>query len=242
MSDPHETGARFGELLDLCRTLRSPGGCPWDRAQSVRTLGRYLVEESFEALHAARGEKAKEALATELGDLAFVLALTMVAAESEGIATPESMLRGAIEKIRGRHPHVFDAPAQLTEREAALEWEARKEREAGAEASPGHLGAPDPAQPALYQAREMQERAAAVGFDWPEAAPVLEKLREEMAELEDAIASPERREEEFGDLLFAAVNLARFLDVDPEASLRAANEKFRARFNQMSELVERAGS
>lgn len=243
MSDPRETAeARFGELLDLCRSLRSPDGCPWDRAQSVRTLGRYLVEEAFEALHASRGENPKEDLPAELGDLAFVLALTMVVAESEGIATPESMMRGAVEKIRRRHPHVFDTKAELTEREAALEWEERKERESGTRSPASRLRAPDPAQPSLHQARELQERAAAVGFDWPNAAPVLDKLHEELAELEEAIESPERRAEEFGDLLFAAVNLARFLDVDPEASLRKANEKFRTRFNRMVDLVEHVGS
>lgn len=243
MSDSRETAkARFDELLALCRTLRSPDGCPWDRAQSVRTLGRYLVEEAFEALHASRGENPKEDLPAELGDLAFVLALTMVVAESEGIATPESMMRGAVEKIRRRHPHVFDTKAELTEREAALEWEDRKERESGTRSPAGRLRAPDPAQPSLHQARELQERAAAVGFDWPNAAPVLDKLHEELAELEEAIESPERRAEEFGDLLFAAVNLARFLDVDPEASLRKANEKFRTRFNRMVDLVEHAGS
>ena len=243
MFDRDETEeARFGELLELCRTLRSPRGCPWDRAQSVHTLGRYLVEEAFEALHASRSERPKETLPIELGDLAFVLALTMIAAESEGIGTPESMLRGAVENIRTRHPHVFDAPAELTQRQAALEWEARKERESGTRLRAGHLSEPDPAQPALNQARELQERAAAVGFDWPEMAPVLEKLREELAELEEAIESPRRRAEEFGDLLFAAVNLARFLDVDPEASLRAANAKFRTRFNEMVDLVERGGS
>lgn len=237
MPDPSETNeSRFSDLLELCRMLRAPQGCPWDRAQSVRTLGRYLVEESFEALHAARSSD-PDRTATELGDLAFVLALTMVTAESEGIATPSSILDGAIEKIRRRHPHVFDDPVELTERELSLQWEAGKQRESGGDPATGHLAAADPAQPGLNQARELQERAAEVGFDWREVTPVLDKLREELAELVEVIESPERRSEELGDLLFSTVNLARFLDVDPEAAMRAANEKFRKRFNRMLDLM-----
>lgn len=243
MSDPCEpAAARFGELLELCRTLRGPRGCPWDRAQTVRTLGRYLVEESFEALHAADGPD-PDLVASELGDLAFVTALTMITAGSEGIAAPESILSGSIAKIRARHPHVFDdaSASDLTEQELSLQWEARKEIESGADSPRGHLAPPDPAQPALNQARELQERAAGWGFDWPEAAPVIEKLREEMDELEEVIDSRERRSEELGDLLFSAVNLARFLDVDPEAALRSANAKFRRRFNRMVDLMRSEG-
>ncbi|MCA9728166.1 MAG: nucleoside triphosphate pyrophosphohydrolase [Candidatus Eisenbacteria bacterium] len=241
MSDPpSDPDLGFESMLALCRTLRGPEGCPWDRAQTVRSLARYLVEESFEALQAAETAPGEQ-VEVELGDLAFVLALTLITAESEGGTAPAAVLARAIGKIRRRHPHVFaDAEPQTTADLWRL-WEANKQEETGASATIGHLTEPDPALPALIQSRKLQERAAAVGFDWPQITPVIEKIREELGELEAALDSDADRREELGDLLFATVNLARFLDVDPEAALRSANTKFRRRFNAVVDRAHTTG-
>ena len=261
---------------ELVRILRGPRGCPWDQAQDVQSLAGHLIEESFEVLHAAQ-DPASGALGEELGDAFFLFALTQAAAEEEGAGSLDEIVARSVRKIVKRHPHVFSEKRTTDPRAAALEWEERKraergeggtaggevgaaERDAGetGEAekragappqpdAPGSIAAGDPALPALLQAQRMQEKAAVVGFDWPDPEPVLDKIEEELAELRAAMrAAPPERDarvrEELGDLLFAVVNLARLLRANPEDALRRASAKFRNRFNHMAALAATRGT
>ncbi len=221
-------------LVDLVARLRAPGGCPWDREQRLADLRAYLLEEAHEVAAAIDAED-WPALEEELGDLLFQAAFLVRLAEEKGAFDLGQVVERIHAKMVARHPHVFggetlsDAPAV---REA---WERRKLREEPARAS--HLAGLPASLPALLAAYRLSQKAAGVGFDWPDAAAVLGKVDEEVAELKEetgrAAADPAahgRVTEEIGDLLFTVANLARKLDVDPEAALAAANAKFRRRF------------
>jgi MazG family protein len=242
---PQDCGASWARLGDLVRTLRGPHGCPWDRQQTIATLAAHLVEESYEVLHAAQ-EGPPGALSEELGDAAFLLAFVHQAAEEEGAPAFAAVLDAATRKIVRRHPHVFSDTPVADANEGARLWEAQKRQERG----PGHpsiadeaLPQPPPALPALLQAQRLQQKAAAVGFDWPDAAAVIPKVEEELAELQAAMSAGEAEQirEEAGDLLFAMVNLTRALGLDAESTLRAASRKFRERFNAMSRNIRADG-
>ena len=242
----NQTSGGWEALAELARDLRSESGCPWDRAQSVRSLLPYLVEESHEALHAAEtGDRAH--LAEELGDACFVLALILRAAEDEELIAFDELAARTTAKIKRRHPHVFGGASVESAEEVSRNWEAIKRAEQAAKgeppAAPGSLSPASPALPALWQAVKLQSKAAAVGFDWPDHVPVIEKVFEETREVSDAAAAEDLSNvrEEIGDLLFAVVNLARKLEVDPESALRAGNEKFRRRFNRMMEIAAARG-
>lgn len=225
--------------------LRGPQGCPWDRKQTTVSLAAHLVEEAYEVLHAAQ-EGHPGALGEEIGDAAFLLAIVHQAAEEEGAPAFEAILEAAAEKILRRHAHVFgDAPV-TDANEAARLWEAQKRLERG----PKHprvedeaLPQPPPALPALLQAQRVQQKAAAAGFDWPDAAAVIPKIEEELAELRMAMSSGDAAEvrEEAGDLLFAVVNLLRAIGLDAEMTMRAASRKFRERFNRMARIIRADG-
>ena len=189
----------------------------------------------------------------ELGDAFFLLALVQSVAEERGGRPIEILLAQAVSKIVRRHAHVFQPGPEVDARTAALQWEARKreERSSGAAeaepAPPGTVTTDAHALPALLQAQRLQEKAALVGFDWAEPAPIIEKIEEEMIELRQAMAvggpqGPARVEEELGDLLFAVVNLARRLGIHPELALRRASTKFRRRYNHMAELASAQGT
>ena len=237
--DRAEFAAATAELLDLVRHLSGPEGCPWDREQTSRTLSPYLVEEAHEIGEAiARGDAvhARE----EVGDLFFLVAFLAVALEREGGTTPAKVVRGNIAKMIARHPHVFGDRREMDTQGVLRQWEERKRSEAGHETL---LGKSPPTLPALLQAYRVQEKAASVGFDWEGIEGVLAKLKEEILEVEGAIleADPGRISEELGDLLFAVVNLARFVKSDPEAHLRAATGKFRRRFDRVVEMLREQG-
>lgn len=253
----HRSETGWQRLMELVRTLRGPDGCPWDRAQTVPTLAPYLVEESFEVLHAVESGE-DSAILEEAGDLAFVLSLLLHTAEQEGRGAVEDALDRTVEKIEARHPHVFRDRTDLADvaqseaevsRALQLEWERLKQSKGPASevdetAERLHrLPPPHPALPALAQASKLQGKAKNLGFDWPDVTPVFAKVREELAELEEAQSSQGIGEirEELGDLLFAVVNLARFLGVEPESALRRANEKFRGRFHEMLSGMEADG-
>jgi MazG family protein len=231
--------ASAARLIDLVRHLTGPDGCPWDREQDSRTISPYVVEEAHEIGEAiAHGNPASAR--EELGDLFFLAVFLAVALEREAGASPAAVLEENIAKMVRRHPHVFHEPAELDSQGVLRRWETRKQQESGHESL---LGRSPASLPALLQAYRAQEKAASVGFDWDSVDGVIAKLREEVDEAAHAIATgdPARISEELGDLLFAAVNLARFVRSDPEAHLRAATGKFRRRFDRVAEKLRSQG-
>lgn len=244
-SGPGRTGAgaEIDRLLGIMAALRDPAtGCPWDRAQDFSTIAPYTIEEAYEVADAiARADFA--ALPDELGDLLFQVVYHARMAEEAGRFAFADVARAIADKMVRRHPHVFGNEAA---REAAAHsdaWEAQKEAERRARAESGVLAGVPLALPALTRAEKLTKRAARVGFDWPDAQAVLDKLAEETAELRAELpaADPARLQDELGDMLFVLVNLGRKLGVDPEAALRHANEKFAARFVAMEHLAAASG-
>ena len=226
----------FQELLDLTELLRSPGGCAWDRAQTIETLRPHLVEELHEVLEALdHGDDTK--VRDELGDLFFLIVFIARIAEEDGRFDLAEIIEGVEAKLRRRHPHVFGADRAETPDEVRSRWEAAKLDEDGHSGRRSILDGLPRDLSALLTARRIQEKAAAVGFDWSEIGSVIDKAEEEIRELKSEIARarPERIEQELGDLLFSIVNVARFLGVDPEATLRRTNVRFRRRFAAVEE-------
>ena len=232
------------ELLEVMVRLRDPErGCPWDVAQSFATIAPYTLEEAFEVADAIeRGDMA--ALREELGDLLFQVVFHARMAEEQGLFDFAAVAGDLADKMRRRHPHVF-GDADIADAEAQTQaWEQHKARERAAR-STGALDDVPLNLPALARAQKLGRRAARVGFDWPSAAAVLDKLAEERVELEAAMVGRERRpeavEEELGDLLFTMTNLARHLDVDAEGALRRASLKFEQRFRELERRLHAAG-
>lgn len=224
----------LGRSLALVRELRAR--CPWDGAQTPETLRPYLVEEALELDQAIR-DADRQALPRELGDLLLHLAFQIVIGQERGWFDAETVTRALEEKMRRRHPHLFGGGA------APASWEMAKRTETAGPRSA--LDGVPRALPALVAAFRLQERAAGVGFDWPDARGPREKIAEELAELdrETAAAAPARDavEDEVGDLLFSVVNYARKLGVDPRAALERANDKFTARFRLLERLAGERG-
>lgn len=243
---PADPGADLGRLVALVRRLRAPDGCPWDREQTLADVRAYLLEEAHEAA-AAIDAGDLEALAGELGDLLFQAAFIARLGEEAGAFTAADAIERSHEKMVARHPHVFGDEELADAAAVARAWERRKLDEKRAGDGDGSLLDGVPASlPALTAAYRMTQKAAAVGFDWPDAEAVLAKVDEELAELRAVLAdgadsaSADRAREEVGDLLFTVANLARKLDLDPEAALAAANAKFRRRFQHVEQgLAER---
>ncbi len=236
-------------LLEIMARLRDPErGCPWDREQDFSTIAPYTIEEAYEVADAiARGDMA--ALKDELGDLLFQVVFHARMAEEKGLFGFEDVAGAIAEKMERRHPHVFGAVQINSAAAQNRAWEEHKaaERRDRAQASGAAESVLDGvalALPALLRADKIQKRAARIGFDWPDARPVFDKLKEEIAELESELQKPagcRALEEEMGDILFAAANLARKLDIDPEAALRHATAKFERRFRRVETLAaERA--
>ena len=232
-------GDAASELLDLVRHLSGPDGCPWDREQTTKTLSPYVVEEAHEIADAIVAEDRRSA-AEELGDLLFLVTFVAVRLEQEGGPAPASIARGNIAKMIARHPHVFGGARAEDAQEVLRLWEERKRLEAGHESI---LGKSPAGLPALLRTYRVQEKASSIGFDWPDVEGVVRKLREELDEVEAALRAdaPAETASEIGDLLFAVVNLARYLKIDPEARLRAATDKFRRRFDRVTELLRERG-
>jgi nucleoside triphosphate diphosphatase len=230
----------FDELVAVVARLRSEQGCPWDRAQTWESLRPYVLEEAYEVVEAidrgAPGEVRKE-----LGDVLFQVVLLARIAEEDGQFTVDDVAERIVRKMVDRHPHVFD-PGHVAGRDEGSigAWEARKARER--ETGSALDGVPD-ALPALVRAHRVSEKAATVGFDWPDAAAVRSKVDEELRELDQALESGDAAAigEELGDLLFALVNLGRHLPVSAEDALRKATRKFEGRFRALEERVAAAG-
>ncbi|MCX7653765.1 MAG: nucleoside triphosphate pyrophosphohydrolase [Fervidobacterium sp.] len=227
-------GKEFEKLIEIMATLRSENGCEWDKAQTHESLKPYLIEEAYELLNAI-DLKDDEELKEELGDVLLQVIFHSQIASERGVFTIADVIRTLSDKLIRRHPHVFGN----AEGYSYARWEDIKAKEKG-EKKRTSIGDINHALPGLSLARRVQENAADVGFDWTKIEDVWQKVHEEIDELKNT-NSYEETEEEMGDLLFAIVNLSRFLNVDPETALRKATEKFIDRFEKMEKMIESQG-
>lgn len=228
------SGESFERLIEIMARLRAPGGCPWDRKQTLESLRPYLVEETYEALDAI-DRKDWDHLAEELGDVLLQVVFQAEIAREAGLFDINDVVRSITEKLVRRHPHVFGEDAVDTADQVVERWEeikAREKADKGQEETAGLLESIPRSQPALLEAFEVGKKAAKKGFDWQRLEDLKHKVDEEMGEIAAAAESgnADDLEDEVGDLLFMAVNVARYLKVHPEIALRRANAKFRTRF------------
>ena len=260
-------GQWFAKLVALQERLYGPGGCPWDREQTHESLRKYLIEETYETLDAMDSADPRK-FAEELGDLLLQVVFHSIVAEQRRAFTISDVIESIHSKMVRRHPHVFgdvdasDSAAVLKNWEQIKAQERAAEKAIGGAASSGNVPEPVPdsilggvprSLPAVLEAYQLARRASRVGFDWLNLQELLEKLDEEILELRETAPSltaegpsrakaSARTEEEAGDLLFTAVNVARFLGVDPEIALKKANKKFKQRFQWMEAAAEREGA
>jgi len=238
------SGEQCDALVRLMERLRGEGGCPWDREQTRQTLKPFLIEEAYEVVDAIDGEDPKQIM-EELGDLLFQVVFHAQIASERGEFTIGQVLAATTEKMVRRHPHVFGDSTASTAGEVLEQWEElkRKERDAAATIPASALDGVPRELPGLLRAQRLQDKASRVGFDWPEISGVTAKIEEELGELKEAIgaAAPEEIEEEFGDVLFSLVNLARFLNLNAEEALRKSITRFSARFRYIEEAVQQNG-
>jgi len=248
-------GQWFEKLVAVQARLRAPNGCPWDREQTHQSLRTYLIEEAYEVLEALEsGNDAK--FAEEMGDLLLQIVFHSQIAREEGRFTVAEVVREIHDKMIRRHPHVFGKTHAKDSAEVLRNWEQIKaeERRSGGKKSDSETGDGVPqevslldgvsqALPATLEGLQLTRKASRIGFDWEDADGVFEKMKEETEELKRALTEQKhlKMEEELGDLLFAAVNLSRFLKIDPEIALKKANAKFSRRFRAMEELARRKG-
>ncbi len=233
--------ARFEELITIMKRLRGPGGCPWDAEQTHESLTRYLLEETYEVIEAIES-KSSEHLKEELGDLLLQPVFHAAIAEEAGSFTIDDVILTLCEKLVRRHPHVF-GDMRIADSAAQVEnWEQIKKTEKGAERSSALSGVP-PHLPALLKAQKITEKAARVGFDWKHVDQVMAKVMEELHEFEEAMSAGdnEHMEAELGDLLFAIVNLGRFLSINPEEALRKTITRFQQRFKYVEDSLHAQG-
>jgi tetrapyrrole methylase family protein/MazG family protein len=233
-------GTSFEAFAEIVAHLRAPDGCPWDKEQTHQTLRKHLLEESYEALSAIDANDV-DGMREEFGDLLLQIVLNaQIASETRDFSMRE-IVKGIYDKIVRRHPHVF-GDVKLDGVDGVLQnWEKLKEKERGGKKEDkGLLDGVPSILPALNQAQEYQDRAARVGFDWPEIDGVLDKIREEIEEIKQA-QNLEEVTDELGDLFFVLVNLARWRKVDAESALRAANMKFKKRFGHVEKSAKRQG-
>ena len=228
------------ELVDIMSALRDPEtGCPWDRQQTMESIIPYTLEEIYELVDALERNNMED-VRDELGDLLFhVIFYSQMASESGSFGFAD-VVGGVCEKLKRRHPHVFAGQQVDTIEDVKSNWEKIKREERAGD----YLDNIARALPAMLRAEKLQKRAAQVGFDWDEPAPVLAKVEEEVHELKQEMAAAQTRsrlQSELGDVLFAAVNLARHLDVNPEIALREANNKFEQRFRFIQTTLEEEG-
>jgi MazG family protein len=250
MSETSKSAEAMERLLRIMDKLRDPGGCPWDREQTLRSLTPYLLEEAHEVIEAIESADAQHHR-EELGDLLFQVVFQARIAREEGKFDFAAVCEAISDKLTRRHPHVFGDVTVSGSREVVKNWErikADERKEKGQEARSAIGGVPV-SLPALVRAERLTEKAGAVGFDWPDARSVLDKVREELGELEEAMASgaPDdaqaraRIENELGDLLFALANLGRWVKVHPEEALRGTLRRFENRFQFIEEKLRERG-
>jgi len=245
----------FSDLVALITKLRSPEGCPWDREQTYGTLAPMLLEEAYEAFEAAEEANAghPDELRDELGDLLFHIVFYAQVARERGDFTIDEVIQAVHTKMVRRHPHVFGTVQADSTAEVLRNWEAIKAEEKRAQKSSATAslldGVPSKA-PALMEAHQLSTKAARVGFDWSKLEDIFDKLQEELTELRTAInthkatqseADHQLVRQELGDLIFAATNIARHLQVEPEAALKLTNRKFRTRFGYIEQSLSESG-
>ncbi|MES2985103.1 MAG: nucleoside triphosphate pyrophosphohydrolase [Pseudomonadota bacterium] len=234
---------KIDQLLTIMARLRDPqGGCPWDLEQDFSTIAPYTIEEAYEVADAiARGNMVE--VKEELGDLLLQVVFHAQMAAEAGLFTFDDVAGSIAEKMIRRHPHVFsDAEIKTSDAQVA-HWEVIKAQERQQKKNDRILADVPAALPALMRAQKLQGRAARVGFDWPDTRGVIAKIREELAEVEEALAAGDaaHTQEELGDLLFAVTNLARFVKADAEEALRQANRKFTTRFESIEDALKARG-
>lgn len=237
-------GSGMDRLLEIMRRLRDPDtGCPWDIEQTFASIAPYTIEEAYEVADAIERSDWSE-LESELGDLLLQTVYHTQIGEEAGHFSFQSVVNAISDKMVARHPHVFGAESrEKTAEQQTADWEAIKAAERATKAQTGALDGVAANLPALLRAQKLQNRAARVGFDWPNADQVLDKITEETAELVEArdTLGPDQVEEEFGDLMFVMANLARHLNIEPEAALRRANAKFIRRFQGVESRLAALG-
>jgi MazG family protein len=264
---PQNPGPAFAKLAAVMARLRAPGGCPWDREQTHSTLRTYLIEEAYEVLDALDSRDDSK-FAEELGDLLLqVLFHAQIAAEDRRFSITD-VIREIHDKMIRRHPHVFGTVKAKTSAQVLRNWELLKKQERATKqnsksstsssftsftstsftsnsAHDSLLDGVPSTIPALLRAFQLTRKAARIGFDWPDVEGIFDKLQEESAELREVLHKKEpdaRIESELGDILFVAVNLSRFLNVDPEIALHKASDKFTRRFRQMEKIAREQGT
>jgi MazG family protein len=240
-----EAGRLFARLVELIARLRAPGGCPWDREQTHESVKPMTIEEAYEVAHAI-DERDDDELEGELGDLLLQVVFHASIAEERRAFRLEDVIARVAEKMVRRHPHVFAQDEARTSGDVLRSWEAIKaaERRAEGKEDESMLDSVHKGLPAVMEAFQMTTKVGRVGFDWKDVAGALAKLDEEAGELRaviGSVASRERAAEEVGDLLFAAVNVARLAGVDPESALKASNRKFRRRFRHVERRLAEDG-
>lgn len=229
-------------LYDVMKRLRAPGGCPWDREQTLQSLKPCLLEETYELLEAM--DSADLALhVEELGDVLLQVVFQCAIREEEGLFTLDDVAATLTEKLVRRHPHVFGDVAVKSSSQVLANWEAIKQTEKGKPADRSAIDGVPAALPALLKAQRIQSKASRVGFDWEDATGATEKIEEELSELKEAVASGNKQHmtEEMGDLLFSVVNYCRFIGVDAESALEGTSKKFSRRFREVERRVRTQG-
>lgn len=229
----------FKELVEIMKKLRGPEGCPWDREQTHESIAHHLIEEAYEAVDAIR-EKKDDALAEELGDVLLQIVFHAQMAQERDAFNINDVIKGLIEKLIIRHPHIFGNESLKTPDEVLEQWEKLKKTKRRR----GFLEGTPLSMPALLFALNVQKKSARLGFDWPEVKGIFEKILEESEELKKVSTGKfitEEVEEEIGDLLFSVVNLARYLKIDPESALRKVTLKFMERVQYVEKVVSEKG-
>ena len=230
----------YEDFLEIMRLLRAPGGCPWDREQTHSSIRRNFLEEAYEAVEAI-DEESPDHLKEELGDVLLQVVLHSAMEQELGHFDLNDVADGICKKLIYRHPHVFGDVQVSGTGEVLSNWEELKRKEKGQATNTDALEAVARSLPALWRAEKVQKKAKKAGFDWPDISGAMDKLSEEAEELRETVDGRGNPVEELGDLLFAAVNVARFLKADPEDTLQAATDKFAARFRLVEQQVLASG-
>jgi len=230
------------KLVEVMKRLRAPGGCPWDREQTLQSLKPCLLEETYELLEAMDGEDLALHV-EELGDVLLQVVFQCAIREEEGLFAFDDVARTLAEKLVRRHPHVFGDAVADSSGQVLRNWEAIKQAEKGKKPDRSALDGVPATLPALLKAQRMQAKASRVGFDWEDASGATEKIAEELEELREAAAAGDRQQltDEVGDLLFSVVNYCRFLEIDAEGALEGSNRKFSRRFREVERRVREQG-